>query len=528
MMPAKKSLKPGPSRVKPTAAPPIDFHLQDVAGISNLDLSLHVGMNLLRGRNGAGKSSAMLGISRACGADVPLEVRDGANEGRISGNGVSIVIRKVAATTGKAEVELVGGDDLAELIDGGGYADPKARAKARVRALLRIERLPVTAETISELAGGECEIASQALRECEENLIDDLLEAAEKVRRVTHGEARKSEEAQAAALAVADVHEAQALEAVASIGGAAHVVEIPSADASLNAGRLRDRLAVARAEATKRRELEALQAEIRETLGQRPDAAQFNDKYTRAQDAREAAETELEALQIEAQKLAERIAEKRVAVVEAKELQQRIGRKIAETQTATEEWDRRAGVLGRPVEGPTQADVDAIEASVHNANETAARAGASEEYRTKRTSAAESRQSAQDHATRAEYLRTLATTVQDRLGRLLNGTDADGLTVGDAGRVCVVEGGKVYDFETRRSEGQQIAAALRFFARKNPSRIIPLSGRLWNALAPQGKASFIREAETLGLYVISEEPSEGDLRVERPTVDSLTQQAAAS
>lgn len=527
-MPPKKILKSVSQIVKQDAQPPIDFHIQDVAGISSLDLSLHVGMNLLRGRNGAGKSSAMMGISRACGIDVPIEVRDGATEGRISGNGVSIVIRKVAATTGKAEVELVGGEDLAELIDGGGYADPKARAKARVRALLRIERLPVTEETIETLAGGESSIAQKALRECEENLVDDLLDAAEKVRRVTHAEARLSEEAQASALAVADVHESQAAEAVASIGGADFVVDIPAADAAANAQRLRDRLAVAKSEAQKRRELEALQAEIRETLGQRPDAAQFNERYSHAQDAREACESELEELQAEAQALADRIAAKRVAVVEAKELQQRIGRKISETQTATEEWDRRAGVLGRPVDGPTQADVDQLEASAALASETATRAALSADFHAKRDAAAESRQGAAEHATRAEYLRTLATTVQDRLGQLLNGTDADGLTVGDAGRVCVVEGGKVYDFETRRSEGQQIAAALRFFARKHPSRIIPLSGRLWNALDPQGKASFIREAEALGLYCISEEPAEGDLRVERPTADGVIDPTVAA
>lgn len=523
-----KSLPNASKKVK--AAPPIDFHLRDVGGVSKGDVVLRPGMNIFRGPNGSGKTSTINAIAAVCGADVPLEVRDGATEGYVSGNGVSLTIRKVAAKTGAAEVEVVGGDDLAELIDGGGYADPKARAKARVRALLRIERLPVTEETISALAAGETEVAEQAMQECRDNLIDDLLDAAEKVRRIAHSHAKISEDAQAQALAAGDVQEAQAREAVASIGGEEALLEIPAEDARANAQTLRDRLAVARAEATKRRDLEALQAEIRETLGQRPDVAQFSEKYTRAQDAREARECELEALQEKAAEIAAAIAEKRVAVVEAKELQQRIGRRIAETQTATEEWDRRAGVLGRPVEGPLQAEVEALEASSRQADETANRAAVSASYRAGRDAAAAVRRQAADHATRAEFLRTVATTVQDRLGKLLNGTDVEGLTVNAEGRLCVMDGGKLYDFEKRRSEGQQISAALRHVARRSAGRLVPLEGKFFRAMQPKMQQELAAQALSLGIVLVTEAPSdtEGITIQHFPAQDAAMAQAVAS
>lgn len=522
---AKKSVSEAPKVIKPDVSAvgenPIEFHVEDLGGIHSADVRLFVGVNDLRGRNGSGKTSTINAISAACGAKLPLEVRDGADVGRVTGNGVTMTIRKVAATTGKAEVELAGGDDLAELIDGGGYADPKARSKARVRALLRIERLPVTEETIAALCNEDEEVAAVTLRECEDNLTDDLLEAAERARRVAHKLAGSAEQDQAGALAAADVHEAQAIAAIEEIGGEKWAVDVPAVDAAANAQALRDRLAVAKSDRERRQALEAQQAEISATLGDRPDAEAMVPKLKDARERIEALEFHLGDLQGEEQELSDKLADLRVtiaeqksAIVEAKQFRDRVESKVHETRIAAQDWDRRSGLLGRTIEGPTEAEVDKLTTATSRAEMTARQAAASETFRTNRHAAAEARQKAADHATRAEYLRTIATTVQDRLGRLLNGTDADGLTVGADGRVCVVEGGAIHDFETRRSEGQQIAAALRFMARKNPNRVIPLSGRFWNALDPNARQTFAQLSAELGLYVVTESPDQGDLRVE--------------
>jgi energy-coupling factor transporter ATP-binding protein EcfA2 len=502
----KKSVTEKPDPVKSTAKP-IEFAVDDMGPHHHFEGTLWPGLNLLTGPNGAGKTKLIESLSKALGDENPVEVREGANEGRVTIDGLVMRVTRVATKTGRPEIELEGGKDLAELIGGGGYADEKARAKARIRALCRIERLPVTEENIQILAA-DPEVAALALRECEDNLIDDVLSAAEKARKVGHDLARAAEASQADENAIAEVRESQARDLVESIGGA--LVEIPFEEARSHADRLRDRLAVAKSEAQKRRELEALQAEIRQTLGERPDATQFNERYTRAQDAREARESELEALQAQAAEIAAKIAEKRVAVVEAKELQQRIGRKISETQAATENWDHRAGVLGRPVEGPLQAEVEKLERASEAASAAAKRASVSAEYRQNREIAAAARQKAEDHATRAEYLRTVATTVQDRLGKLLNGTDADGLTVNAEGRLCVIEGGKTYDFEKRRSEGQQISAALRHVARRSAGRLVPLEGRFFRAMQPKMQKELAAQAAALGIVLVTEAPSDSE------------------
>lgn len=493
-------------------APPINFSIKDLGGIAELDVRCEVGITELVGRNGAGKSSAIAAISKASGAEIPVEVRDGADEGSVTGNGVSLTIRRIARTTGRAEIELAEGGPLADLIDGGGYADPAARAKARVRALLRLERLPVTEETIGALAS-DPEVARLSLRECQDNLVDDLLEAAEKVRRTAHGLARVQETGQAEAAAVADVHEKRATEAVEETGGTDRLVEIPADDASANAAALRDQLAVTRADAQRRAELEAQQAEIRGTLGERPDPKRFDGAKNDLLHIIELRRTNLDDLRAQRAKLDAEIASVEQAHTTAVRDAKAIELRISEAQAEATAWDQRAGLLSREISGPVAADVEKLERAVTSAAMTASLARISEQYRADREAAKDARQKADDHALRGEFLRTIATTVQDRLGQLLATTAAQGFTVNAEGRLCVVDGKKVLDFETRQSEGQRIAKALEVAARTYAGKVVPLDGRYWQALDPEHKADFAAKAADLGLFVITERASEGSLIV---------------
>lgn len=503
---SRPSVKQTPQVVK-SATKPLDFHVENMGGITKESVRLVQGVTEFEGQNGAGKSSLIGAISALHKLDTPIEVRDGADEGYVAGNGLELRIRAVRSASGHAEVQIQGGDDLAELIDGGRYADEKARAKARVRALLRIQRLPVTAEAI-EILAVDPEVSARALTEIRDNFIDDMLDAAEKVRRVGHAEAKSAEDLAAELAATANVRLDQARDALAAIGGESALVDVAPADAEANAQRLRDQLAVARADCRRRQDLESQQAEIRETLGERPDAAGYDAKRAIVVSDLAAIESEVEALTAEAQRIAERLSGVRVALAEKKALRDRIDAKIRETHEAAAEWDRRSGLLGRTIEGPAPAEVEALERSANAAGLTAKRALGSAEYRNARTAAMEAQRSADEAATRAEFLRSVATTVQDRLGKLLNGTDSDGLTIDSNGRLCVVEGGKLYDFEKRRSEGQQIVAALRFVAKRNPSKLVPLSGAFWQALQPRAQREFAELARELGLYVVTERASD--------------------
>src|SRR5690606_9114131 len=151
---------------------------ENVGGVRAVELELaSPGINVLVGANGAGKSSTMNAVSRAYGAEVPLEPRDGADHGTVEVDGVRLVVKKVVRSTGRAELELASTGPLADLIDGGGLKDPEARAKCRNRALIRLLRLPVTEEAVALLAG-DPEITDAATDRIADEQADDMLTAA--------------------------------------------------------------------------------------------------------------------------------------------------------------------------------------------------------------------------------------------------------------------------------------------------------------------------------------------------------------
>jgi hypothetical protein len=493
--------------------PPILFDVHDLGGIRELQVPCFPGVTELSGRNGAGKTSAINAIARASGGDVDVEVRDGAEQGSVTGNGVALTIRRIAKSTGSAEIELADGGPLADLIDGGGHKDADARARARVRALLRLQALPVDEQTIGVLAS-DPEVSRLALRECEDLMIDDLLQAAEKVRRSAHSLARVQEQRQTEQGAIADVHDGSRAAALALIGGNLDdLVDVPADAALANLRAAEGRLAVIRADAQRRSDLEDQQAEIRATLGDRPDPKRFDEAVVELDESVRMFQGQIADLETQKREIESKIARAASGLATAKRDVAALRQRTVEAQEEAQAWDRRAGVLARPIEGPVQADVEAQERAVEAATFTADRATQSAAYRAASEAARTAREAAGDAATRAEYLRTIATTVQDRLGQLLSKTAAQGLTVNADGRLCVVEGKRLLDFETRQSEGQRIAVALSIAARTYAGKVVPLDGRYWQALDPTKKAEFAAKAAELGLFVITERPTDGDLRV---------------
>lgn len=103
--------------------------------------------------------------------------------------------------------------------------------------------------------------------------------------------------------------------------------------------------------------------------------------------------------------------------------------------------------------------------------------------------------------------------IAGRLGQILAGTEASGLTVVD-GRLAELVDGEAMDFERRRSDGQRIRAALRVAAKAYRGQVVPLDGRYWLALDDAARAEFGAIAAELGLYVLTERPTEGHLRVD--------------
>jgi DNA repair ATPase RecN len=83
-----------------------EYEITNVAGVEHAKLVLRPGVNILRARNGGGKTSAINAITRAQGGAVDLERRDGAKSGEVRGPGVTLKVGRVVRKTGAAELAL--------------------------------------------------------------------------------------------------------------------------------------------------------------------------------------------------------------------------------------------------------------------------------------------------------------------------------------------------------------------------------------------------------------------------------------
>lgn len=485
----------------------LDVRIRDVGGIHDAEFTLRLGVNLFTGPNGAGKTTAIHAITRATGGNVKLEPRDGAREGSVEFDGVALKVRGVVKADGRARVQVCDGAPLGDLIDPG-IKDPDRAAEARIRALLRLCPMPLTPDIIGTLAG-DAAVAAAVQQEVDEGSVSDLLGLAERCRVVGNRLALESEKKAGEARGVARAHQSW-LETLRTELGLEEGKE--PAPPALTAEQLRGRVEtltrkveVARVTAAQRTDLELKQQEVRDTLGEKPDPTKFDEDLQVRQDALVAHEKRVH--ELEAQ-----IATVREAMAGVKaDFRNLIERHKAEVQALTV-WERNAEILARPVEGPTEADVEALAAKLAAAKSEEIATGLVANYLTQRDGARAKAEEAHIVELRAEVLRTAAQSVSERVGLVLQGTEAAGLTVSN-GRLAVVDGANVLDFETRQSEGQRIAAALRVASSAYRDKVVPLPGVYWNALDPDHQREFACLARKMGLYVITEQPGEGELHL---------------
>lgn len=476
-------------------SPPIKTTISNIGGIRHAELELHPGVNVLRGRNGAGKSSAMNAITRALGGDVALEVRDGEPSGSVSVGGVALEVRRVVRATGRAEVALADVAPLGDLIDPG-IKDPEAANRARVRALLALVPMPIDDLKLLALAAGDPEIVEATLRDRSPRT---LLEASEDVRLTAHYLAREKERETAELSGQRVALDAQ----VEQLGGdlVLFVPDEPEAQAAVRYAE--ERLRELDLRAAERARVLASQEKAREAL-QAIEAARVAPEA--ADDALAIAKRKLHDAEEEHAKALEWVSSTRSQVVICRDAFDR----------ATVAADQ-ARVEARQVETLRAALASAApevkESERLNVREELAEAQTKLDYAKKaahvralRAQADEVEGRRQEAEKRAVALRTAATTVGQRLGALLAGTNASPFTLTDEGRLAVVDGQAVHDFATRRSDGQRIKAALAVAVRAYPSGVVPLSGRAWTALDGSARGELARLAAAAGLYVLTEEP----------------------
>lgn len=481
--------------------------VKNVGGVHEASFVLKPGVNVLRGRNGSGKTSVMRALARAYGAKVPLEVRDGAGSGTIEIPGATVKVKSVVRSSGEAELELADVGPLATLIDPG-IDDPERSAAARMRAFAELRPFPATVEAILELAGDD-EVGQSIAQEHKEGGCPDLLSAAERCRITGHRLAREAEARAQRMEGSVGAAQQRVTECLEKLGGESALVETTAAEAEAIGHQLVSRLEAARLGARQRAELEARQAAARKAVGNAPDPSRFDQDIEAREGAIAAHEKRIAELTAQIAKERELMAG---VVADLKSL--RSGRSDEAARLLQHQEAMR--VLALPVEGPTAAEVEAIEVELEQHKGRFRAARLSDDVRAAREAAEAAVAEQKTCAKRAEDLRVAATTISERFGDLLNAQGIKGWTVTD-GRLANIVEGEVYDFATRRSEGQRIAAAFELAADSFRGRVLPFDPRYWTALDAEHQALAARTAVKLGLYLLTEEPAAGELRCDHET-----------
>ena len=320
---------------------PQTYKIRNVEGVADLTVDLHPGVNVLTGENEAGKTSAIRAITRASGAtDQPLALRDGAANGSVRGPGVMLNVGKKVRTTGQPTVTLADYGSLAALVDPP-IKGRAARDKARLRALLDLLPQALTERDLLELASGEEEVVA-GVQGVDLSKVD-LLEGAAKVGEMAHALARdyegRRDEARGAARNASENLATLDLEGLERPPLGVEELEM-TLEASVG------RLTRARDGAEQRKLFESKQAEIRATIGERPDVEA-------AEAAVDAASTKVDQARAELARLEAELSTARS--------------RRAEAQEAADRWRGQNDLLSAPVSGPTAEDVAAAEAEVESA-----------------------------------------------------------------------------------------------------------------------------------------------------------------
>lgn len=474
-------------------APTNTFRIENVNGVHELTVDLsEPGVHVARGRNGAGKTSTLHAIVAASGGDAPVVPTDGMERGKIEGpGGVVLAVGRTRRYGGDPVVELLETGPIATLIDPG-LKDTAAAARARVKALLDLVRPAVTEETVRRLSGGR-DLGVPAGS-------GTLMDIANRIKAEAEAEARKAEERLATL-------RGQATAAREALGGAEpEAPVVPVEEARRLAQEARTRAVHLGLAARARRDLEARQEEIRGSLGERPDTA--------------SAEARVQDLTGEVNRVLVRIANLQEQLENLRREEATAAAELRIVQQAAKRWDEGHAVLAKPAEGPTAEELAAAEAQAEQAERAVEAATLGAQRAAMRAKAAAAEEQIKREVREASALRGIAGAIPTVLAELLRESGVPGLTVRDGRLLAEIAPGEWVDFEARLSFGQRVRAALTVAlhaARRQGVRgvpILPLDPAHWAALDPERKVEVHTLAREVGICLVTEEPTDGELRVE--------------
>lgn len=464
-------------------------------------LVLVPGVNKFVGENGVGKTHLRHGLARALGGtDIAVPLRDGAKKGSLSIDGTPLLaLGKVNRTTGEVNITLASTSPLSDLVRPG-IKDPAAAERKRIQALLQMIDCKVTAQTIESLVGDD----EDAIRVIEDSTgVEpltrlDIVNVADILRRKMHDAKREW-------LDAAKVHEGEMTAANPQRPEKYTELTLAAAqEAHDGAVRTHERLS---GEASSRAMHEEERKQIRETIGTRPDVQTATELRDRAHEKVLACERTVRELEEQL-----RAAKGKLEIAEAAE--ETAQTKLGEVEIGASTYDRRKRILDTEITGATDVDVTKAEQAVTTAKQNLEAARDSDTYRTaieKRDAAKLKQEEALGLATNFEEI---ALAVTGQLGDVLTAAGLSNLTVDDGQLTFIHPDGRLEAF-SRLSFGQGTRIGAKLLAKHSTDgSVIDLDPDFWFGLSPKNQVEaqeiFVEE----GLFVVTEAPANGDLRVE--------------
>jgi len=481
------------------------IELKDIGPITRISLPLPDGggVCVLRGENGAGKTTAINALLTLCGSKGTLHPRDEAPSGSVEGLGAKVSVGARTRRTGELGVATLEGKlSIGDLVDPG-LLDPVAADARRIKALLALTGAKADLSLFKGILGDDGPPLAEVLG-LEAMSADDLLTMAATVKRDLEAAGRQKE-------ARASQHKAEAAGLKAAVQG------LPEAGAVDEAALLAEMQAASADQARLLSAAEAANraAEDRDAAEQALDNAEENYKgppldetQKAADDAAEelgGAEEEMERLKEQLRKAEELVANRnteyklRDAALEAARQHER---DIAH-------W-RKSLTDAAALESPSPEDLTIAQDRVTRATDALGTAAAGRQAAEKRRRAAEEEAKAEVFAREATRFRDGAKAVDNVLS---NAVACPELRV-QAGRL-VMDTTRGVTPLAELSTGERWAIALSIAARTvGPGGLIPVSQEAWQALQPANKAKVAALAQQLEVWIVTAEVTDGPLKAE--------------
>lgn len=488
-----------------------DIKISDVGPIERLEIKLHPGVNVLRGRNETGKSTALRAVDAIThGRNVDLEARDGSQVGYIQGGGVMLQIGKRTKKSGTCEFMVVSDpSDISKLVDPG-FADPDACTRARVRALLSLTGQTITLEQFAEQLGGV------DLEGIEEG--SDPVETAGRIRKHLQLLARQAERQ-------ADELQGQHKTITSQV---VEFGEVEDADEETLSNQLTERIAAKSALDSRHREAERdlnQREGLRKLAGecdQRLKAWELaNEKHESLRKSAVLSEHRIVSNENIVSKLREQLVAAESVLAAEKKEHSRIVEQISnqadyrnQLRSSFEDAKTaKAQIEQSPVPFPTIFEIQAAKSAVEETQNAIHRARQAREIKAKIQQAAEIEKQREAKANQSEELRLAAERIDDVLSSAVN---VAGLSV-KRGELVITRGKKTEPF-SRLSHGARwrtaIATAAKSIRRVEGDDCLPVVAipqEAWESQGKEFRQDIQQAAIECGVAIVTAELSEDEL-----------------